>query len=103
MVARGFVGVLALAVACAPVQRVLVHPPRSGVDLNRASRSQLAELPGVDTDDAARIVANRPYDAPDALVLRGIVSPEQFDEFSNRVYVSRLDTTRVPGPGDRGD
>jgi DNA uptake protein ComE-like DNA-binding protein len=91
---------LALAMGCSYADRALVHPPRSGVDLNSAPPSELAKLPGVDRDDATRIVENRPYDTPDALVQRGIVSPRQFDEFVNRVYVSRADRQRAPDSGD---
>ena len=82
---------LVLVTGCSLVEPALVHPPKSGVDLNSAPPSELAKLPGVDRDDAARIVENRPYDTPEALVRRGIVSPRQFDEFVDRVYVSRAD------------
>jgi len=96
MLRLSFAVALALAAGCSYADRVLVHPPRSGVDLNSAPRSELAKLPGVDDDDAERIIENRPYDAPEALVRRGIVSPHQFDEFVDRVYVSRAEGQRAP-------
>ena len=92
----GIVVALALVTGCSMVDPLLVHPPRSGVDLNSAPRSELAKLPGVDDDAAERIVENRPYDSPDALVRKGIVSPHQFDEFVDRVYVSRAGGQRTP-------
>jgi DNA uptake protein ComE-like DNA-binding protein len=91
---------LVLFTGCSFVEPVLVHPPKSGVDLNSAPPSELTKLPGVDRDDAERIVENRPYDTPEALVRRGIVSPRKFDEFVDLVYVSRAD--RLPPP-DRRD
>jgi len=101
MTFRTGIALIALAVVpgCSYVDRALVHPPKSGVDLNSAPPSELAKLPGVDRDDAERIVENRPYDTPEALVRRGIVTSRKFDEFVDLVYVSRADRQRPPDSG----
>jgi len=58
------------------------------VDINTASRRQLERLPGIDADDADRIIANRPYASKDALVSRGIIGPRKFDRIDDYVYAS---------------
>jgi DNA uptake protein ComE-like DNA-binding protein len=62
---------------------------RDRLDLNSATRKQLARLPGLSDDDAARIVANRPYPNKRALVERGIIGERKFDRIAEYVYVDR--------------
>ena len=59
------------------------------LDLNRATPKQLARLPGLTDDDAARIVANRPYPNKRALVERGIIGERKFEQITDYVYVDR--------------
>jgi len=60
----------------------------ASVDLNSASRRQLADLPGLDQQDADRIIQNRPYNRKRDLVDRNIIGPKKFDQVSEYVYVS---------------
>src|SRR5262249_36674985 len=57
------------------------HP----LDLNRASRDQLTTLPGISEADAERIMAARPYNVPNDLVARQIVSQAEYDRISDKV------------------
>jgi hypothetical protein len=90
---RVFPVIVALVVAgsagCALVGD-LYRPPLRGVDLNTAAVEELTELPGVSEEDAARIVAQRPYQNESELVSRGAVSEEQLGRFADRTYVSRV-------------
>ena len=77
---------LVLAAGCTMVAH-LTHRPPIGVDLNRATRNQLADLPGVSQADAERIVEARPYHTKAELVERGIVQQATYARFADRVYV----------------
>ena len=48
------------------------------VDLNSASESDLAALPGISHHDARKIIANRPYGDKHDLVTKGILSEDQY-------------------------
>jgi len=55
------------------------------VDLNSATRDQLATLPGVTPGRARKIIAGRPYATPSDLVSRKILPQSEFDQISSRV------------------
>ena len=57
------------------------------LDLNRASRDQLRQLPGINDRSARDIIAGRPYHAKEELSSKGIVSPEQYAKIETRVTV----------------
>jgi len=59
------------------------------VDLNTATQHQIARLPGLSDDDAARIIANRPYTNKRAVVDRGVIGAQKFEKIEDYVYVSR--------------
>ena len=59
------------------------------VDLNTATKEQLLGLPGVTAAEADRIVAGRPYDKPDQLVARRILSKPAYDKIAGRVTAKR--------------
>jgi DNA uptake protein ComE-like DNA-binding protein len=67
-------------------------PARPTVELNTASEQQLASLPGLTDDDAARIIANRAYPNKGALLKKEILGKRKFEAIEDYVYVSR-------GPG----
>jgi DNA uptake protein ComE-like DNA-binding protein len=58
------------------------------VNINRASRTQLLTLPGMDEDSAQRIVDGRPYHTKDELSTKGIVSPEEFQKIQGLISVN---------------
>lgn len=59
------------------------------VDLNKSSRDDLSSLPGISTEKADRIIAERPYANAHQLVTRHILSEEQYAQIQDRVVVNR--------------
>jgi DNA uptake protein ComE-like DNA-binding protein len=59
------------------------------VDLNKASKDDLASLPGVTSQQADRIIAERPYATAHQLVTRRILSEDEYSQIQDRVMVSR--------------
>lgn len=55
------------------------------VDINKATPEQLEALPGINTAQAHRIVAGRPYTSADELVKRRLVSKPEYDRIANQV------------------
>jgi DNA uptake protein ComE-like DNA-binding protein len=58
------------------------------VNVNRASKTQLLTLPGMDDDSAQRVIAGRPYHTKDELNTKGIVSPEEFQKIQGQISVN---------------
>ena len=75
----GVAGLAALLGGCAL--------PTPQLDLNSASPTQLEKLSGIGRDDAARIVAARPYASKEDLLRRQVISAEQYDEIAGDLYV----------------
>ena len=59
------------------------------IDLNRASKNQILTLPGMTSQLADRIIAERPYKDPQQLVTRRILSPEQYDQLKDHITVTQ--------------
>jgi DNA uptake protein ComE-like DNA-binding protein len=59
------------------------------LDLNTATREQLVSLPmtGVEAD---AVIAGRPYDDPDQLVSRHILSQARYDKISDRLTAKKI-------------
>lgn len=57
------------------------------VELNTAGRKRLAALPGLNGDDADRIIKNRPYDNRRDLVRKGVLNESKFEKIRDEVYV----------------
>jgi DNA uptake protein ComE-like DNA-binding protein len=57
----------------------------NSLDLNTATSGQLQTLPGVSAREADRVIAGRPYDHPDDVVSRHIMSKAEFDKIADRV------------------
>jgi competence protein ComEA len=57
------------------------------LNVNKATKTQLQTLPGVDEETANRIVANRPYHTVDEVGTRGAVSPEEFSSIKEKITV----------------
>ncbi len=59
------------------------------VDLNKASKDDLASLPGITSGQADRIIAERPYANAHQLVTRRILSEDEYGQIQDRVVVNR--------------
>jgi DNA uptake protein ComE-like DNA-binding protein len=57
------------------------------LDLNSASETQLRGLPGLTSDEARRVIDNRPYKDKHELVTRGIVSEREYHDIQNQISV----------------
>jgi DNA uptake protein ComE-like DNA-binding protein len=55
------------------------------VDINSASTARIAMLPGISISKAHDIVEGRPYRNPHALVGRGLLTQEQYDNISDKI------------------
>jgi DNA uptake protein ComE-like DNA-binding protein len=59
------------------------------LDLNKATRNQVEDLPGVSRAQADQIVADRPFDDPHQLVTRRILTEGEYAKISDRVVAKR--------------
>ncbi|MGA8620374.1 MAG: helix-hairpin-helix domain-containing protein [Candidatus Sulfotelmatobacter sp.] len=55
------------------------------VNINKASREELLNLPGVTEHEADRIIADRPFDNADDLVKRHVIPESEYDKIRDRV------------------
>jgi DNA uptake protein ComE-like DNA-binding protein len=59
------------------------------VDLNKASKDELASLPGITAHQADRIIAERPYANTNQLVSRHVLTENEYAQIQDRVAVNR--------------
>ena len=59
------------------------------LDLNSASKEDLTALPGINATDADKIIEGRPYDSPNDLLSRRILSKAKFDQIADRVKANK--------------
>lgn len=59
------------------------------LDLNTASKADLASLPGLNDAAADRIIAARPFDNKDQLVTRKVLNQTQYDQVADRLTVAK--------------
>jgi competence protein ComEA len=59
------------------------------LDVNAATREQLITLPGVNGADADKMIAGRPYDTPDQLVTRHILTQREYDRIAGRLTAKK--------------
>lgn len=63
-------------------------PEGRQLDLNSAHEKELSKLPGITDEDAARIVANRPYDTKRDLLRKNVLGERKYEQMADYVYVS---------------
>jgi DNA uptake protein ComE-like DNA-binding protein len=61
---------------------------KRAVDLNKASKDDLSSLPGISSERADRIIAERPYASAHQLVTRHILSEDEFSQIQDRIIVT---------------
>lgn len=62
---------------------------KKSVDLNQASRADLAALPGITGKQADHIIAERPYAEAHQLVSRHVLTEDEYSQIQDRVMVTR--------------
>ena len=55
------------------------------LDINNASTVSIAMLPGISITKAHDIVKGRPYRSPHALVQRGLLTQQQYDQIADKI------------------
>jgi DNA uptake protein ComE-like DNA-binding protein len=55
------------------------------MNINKASKSELETLPGIDAAAARRIVAGRPYETSMELMRRHVISRAEYGKIANKV------------------
>src|SRR5882724_11618850 len=61
---------------------------KRSVDLNKASKVEISDLPGVSGEKADRIIAERPYANTHQLVTRHLLSEDEYAQVQDRVTVT---------------
>jgi len=74
---------------CGLLHRERPARPPTPIDLNTASLRKIERLPGITPSIARRIVEGRPYEQPDDLVARGILTAHELERIEGRVVVQR--------------
>ena len=87
-------GLSVIVPGCSKTESTLKHDwsevtgKKQQVDLNSATRKELAELPGISDSDAKRIIDNRPYNDPHDLVRKKVIGAHAYDQIASQVYAS---------------
>jgi hypothetical protein len=69
------------------------------LDLNSATKEDLAALPGMTADDAQKVIDNRPYKMKSDLVKKNVVSADEYAKIKNSV-VAKKSTATSSATGD---
>jgi len=71
------------------VKEGLASNSKTPVDLNKASKDDLLSLPGITGQKADRIIAERPYADTHQLVMRHVVSEDEYEQIQDRILAAR--------------
>ena len=69
------------------------------VDVNSATKDELAALPGMTPEDAQKVIDNRPYSGKSDLVKKNVVSAEEYAKIKDSV-VAKKSTATEPATGE---
>ncbi len=58
---------------------------KTALDLNKASKDELASLPNMTAEKADKVIASRPFSSPEQLVTRRILTQAQYDQVKTKV------------------
>jgi DNA uptake protein ComE-like DNA-binding protein len=62
-----------------------IKQQKGPVDINHATVDQLQSLPGIDSEDAQRIISNRPYHDATDLRKRHLLTKAKYDQISGNI------------------
>lgn len=80
----------------APAARMSAKPKGKQVNLNAASQQELKRLPGGSDEEAARIIAGRPYNSKAFLVTNNVISAARYGEIKNLVVAGKATKPAAP-------
>ena len=69
------------------------------IDLNSATKDELATLPGVGDATAQKIIDGRPYHAKNDLVSKNIVTQSEYDQIKDQVIAHHAKTSTTASAG----
>ena len=69
----------------APAAKLSAKPKQKLVNLNAASQRELKGLPGGSDEEAARIIAGRPYNSKAFLLSKQIISAARYGEIKHQI------------------
>jgi DNA uptake protein ComE-like DNA-binding protein len=55
------------------------------LDVNKASKEQLLSLPGISSEGADRIIAERPYSSTSELFTRQVISQTEYEKIKDQI------------------
>jgi competence protein ComEA len=67
------------------------------LDLNSATKDELAALPGMTTDDAQKIIDNRPYRGKNDLVKKNVVSADEYAKIKDDIVAKKSTAAKAEG------
>lgn len=65
------------------------------LDLNSATKDELAALPGMTADDAQKVIDGRPYKGKNDLVKKNIVSADEYAKIKDNVVAKKSTATKA--------
>jgi hypothetical protein len=66
------------------------------LDLNSATKDDLAALPGMNADDAQKVIDNRPYKMKSDLVKKNVVSADEYAKIKDSIVAKQSTATSTP-------
>lgn len=80
----------------APAKKASTTPKKKLVNLNAASAAELKALPGGSDEEAARIIAGRPYDSKAFLVSNKVISDGRYSMIRNLIVAGEPAKAAAP-------
>jgi DNA uptake protein ComE-like DNA-binding protein len=72
-----------------PAAKISAKPKGKQINLNAASKKELTKLPGGSDEEAARIIAGRPYNSKAFLVTNNVISAARYEEIKKLVVAGK--------------
>ena len=80
----------------APAAKLSEKPKKKLINLNAASRQELKGLLGGSDEEAARIIAGRPYNSKAFLVTNQVISAGRYEEIKNQIVAGEATKPVAP-------
>lgn len=84
-----------------PVQVIPRKHKIKPVDLNRCSKKELMEVPGMSSAAADKIIAHRPYLTKSKLATNGVISVLFYQSIKDNIFVFNGPASAIPSSGKK--